>query len=106
MILESQVPAILKDAVMRATSLSQALAAPELLARLDRWAIGRAEEITRFVELVLDDWRSGALSDRTACEELESYVRTLEAAVREELEMATTPARPSPFISSGARHTD
>jgi hypothetical protein len=85
MILESEYPAALKGALEQAASLSRQLAAPDLAARLGLWAIGRSEEIARFVELVVDDWRGGALSDRAAAAELESYVRTLEGALRERL---------------------
>jgi hypothetical protein len=53
------------------------------MARLDHWAIGRGEEIARFVELVVGDWRMGALSENAAAEEIESYVRTLESALHE-----------------------
>ena len=85
MILESEFPPALKDALDHATSLSQALDEPALVARLDRWAIGRGDEISRFVELVVSDWRIGALSETAAAAELESYVRTLESALDERL---------------------
>jgi hypothetical protein len=94
MILESEYPPPLKDALEHATSLSRALAEPTLTARLDRWAIGRVEEISRFVELVVDDWRFGALSERAAAEELESYVRTLESSLQERLTAPDLPRLP------------
>lgn len=83
MILESDYPEVLKGALQRAEALSRTLAEPALMVRLDRWAIGRSEEIARFVELVVGDWRVGALSEKAAAEELESYVRTLESALHE-----------------------
>jgi hypothetical protein len=85
MILKSEYPPVLKDALEHATSLSQALAEPALVARLDLWAVGRGDEIARFVELVLGDWRTGALSENAAAAELESYVRTLESSLHERL---------------------
>jgi hypothetical protein len=85
MILESDYPAALKGALEQAAGLSRRLAAPDLAARLGLWAIGRSEEIARFVELVVGDWRCGALSERAATAELESYVRTLEGALHEQL---------------------
>jgi hypothetical protein len=85
MILESEYPAALKGALEQAAGLSRRLAAPDLAARLGLWAIGRSEEIARFVELVVGDWRGGALSERAATAELESYVRTLEGAIDERL---------------------
>lgn len=83
MIAESDYPEALTSALQHAEALSCTLAEPELTARLDRWAIGRSEEIARFVELVVGDWRMGALSDNAAAEEIESYVRTLETALQE-----------------------
>jgi hypothetical protein len=94
MILESEFPPALKDALDHATSLSQALAEPALIARLDRWAIGRGDEISRFVELVVGDWRTGALSENAAAAELESYVRTLESALHERLTAPDLPSLP------------
>lgn len=85
MISESEYPPALKAALEHAMGLSQALAEPTLTARLDRWAIGRVEEISRFVELVVGDWCVGALSEQAAVEELESYVRTLESSLHERL---------------------
>ncbi len=66
MIAESDYPEALANALQHAEALSCTLAEPELMARLDRWAIGRGEEIARFVELVVGDWRMGALSEN-AC---------------------------------------
>jgi hypothetical protein len=86
-ILESEYPATLNDAVEHASKLSRALCAPDLMVRLDRWAIGRVDEISRFVELVVGDWRSGALSEEAATIELESYVRTLESGLRAHLDV-------------------
>jgi hypothetical protein len=92
MILESEYPPTLKDALEHAKSLSQALAEPTLMARLDRWAIGRGDEISRFVELVLGDWRVGALSESAAAEEVESYVRTLESSLEDRLTARDLPS--------------
>jgi hypothetical protein len=85
MILESEYPAALKGALEQAAGLSRQLAAPDLADRLGLWAIGRSEEIARFVELVVADWRGGALSERAATAELGAYVRTLEGALHERL---------------------
>jgi hypothetical protein len=93
MILESEYPAALKGALERAASLSRQLTAPDLAAKLGRWAIGRGEEIARFVELVVGDWRDGALSERAATQELESYVCTLEGALSERLAAGHFPSR-------------
>jgi hypothetical protein len=85
--LESEYPATLNEAVEHAARFSRALSAPNLMTRLDRWAIGRVDEISRFVELVVGDWRSGALSEQAATMELESYVRTLESGLRAHLDI-------------------
>ncbi len=90
MILESEYPAVLRGALGQAAHLSSAFAEPELLARLQldahaHWAIGRSEEISRFVELVLGDWRIGALSERVAADQIESYVSALEGELHERL---------------------
>jgi hypothetical protein len=110
MILESDYPEVLKDALQRADALSRTLAEPALLVRLDRWAIGRSEEIARFVELVVGDWRLGALSDTAAAEELESYVRTLEGALHECVTardaLSPVPPRSAVELRSRARGTE
>jgi hypothetical protein len=85
--LDPHYPARLENAVEYAKMLARVLAAPDLAARLDRWAIGRGDEISRFVELVVSDWRSGALSEQAATEEIESYVRNLEVVLRERLQL-------------------
>ena len=88
-------PAGLKSVLQHAVKLSRALAAPDVAARLDRWAIGRQDEILRFVELVLVDWRAGSLSEQAAVMELEAYMHTLENALRERLE-SDKGSRPTP----------
>jgi hypothetical protein len=109
MILESEYPAALRGALRQAAHLASAFASPELLARLqlDRWAIGRSEEISRFVELVLGDWRIGALSERVAADQIESYVSALEGELNERLasreRQSLTPRRVGGPASSLAR---
>jgi hypothetical protein len=102
MIAESDYPEALANALQHAEALSSTLAEPELVARLDHWAIGRGEEIARFVELVVGDWRMGALSEKAAAEELESYVRALESALHECL-TGRAPLTPTPPLSSELR---
>jgi hypothetical protein len=109
MILESDYPDVLKGALQRAEALSRTLAEPALMVRLDRWAIGRSEEIARFVELVVGDWRVGALSEKAAAEELEAYVRTLEGALHECVTardaLSPAPPRSTAKPRSGVRGT-
>jgi hypothetical protein len=109
MILESDYPEVLKGVLQRAEALSRTLAEPALMVRLDRWAIGRSEEIARFVELVVGDWRMGALSEKAAAEELESYVRTLESALHECVTardaLSPVPPRSDLALCTGVRST-
>jgi hypothetical protein len=93
--LETDYPTGLKDAVQHAVKVSRALSALDLTDRRDKWAVGRQDEISRFVELVLGDWREGRLSEPAAVAELESYMHTLENALRERLETSRD-GRPTP----------
>jgi hypothetical protein len=79
-------PAALHRAIHHAERLSQAFSMPALTARLDPWGVGRANEIARFVELVLSDWQDGRLSDDAAASELDAYVDALESGLCERLD--------------------
>ena len=79
-------PAALDRAIHHAERLSQAFSMPELTARLELWGVGRANEIARFVELVVSDWQNGRLSDEAAASELDAYVETLESGLCDRLD--------------------
>src|SRR5260370_23286956 len=88
-------PAALDRAIHQAERLSQAFSMPELTARLDPWGVGRANEIARFVELVVSDWQTGRLSDEAAASELDAYVESLESGLGERRDAAGQRATPA-----------
>ncbi|HEV3190982.1 MAG TPA: hypothetical protein VGY54_10820 [Polyangiaceae bacterium] len=91
-------PAALESAIHHAERLSQAFSMPELTARLDPWGVGRANEIARFVELVVSDWQNGLLSDEAAASELDAYVESLESGLCERLDAPGEGANPDTSV--------
>jgi hypothetical protein len=91
-------PAALESAIHHAERLSQAFSMPELTARLDRWGVGRANEIARFVELIVSDWHNGLLSDEAAASELDTYVESLESGLCERLDAPGERANPDTSV--------
>jgi hypothetical protein len=85
--LECIYPAPLQSAVRHAERLSQVFSMPELAGRLDMWGVGRANEIARFVELIVCDWSTGRLSDLDAATELNAYVESLETGLCDRLQV-------------------
>jgi hypothetical protein len=80
-------PAALRQAVERATKLSDAILVDEQLSLLhDEWArawlAGRPGEIERFVEEVLASWRAGCADEPTAMRTLADYLDAIEDGFR------------------------
>jgi hypothetical protein len=76
-------PPLLQDVVNHAERLSELLLAHELAPPADEWAqawvLGRAEEVARLTEHLIDSWRTRRLDEVQAAAALRDYV----AAVHE-----------------------
>lgn len=88
-------PAGLQRAVNHAERLGQLLSVRLSRALVDEWAaawmLGREEEIERFVELVVGDWKRGSFGDAQATAVLNSYLVTLHEGLSKHLRLSSSP---------------
>jgi hypothetical protein len=78
-------PPALQQVVHHADRLCELIALRELIPPRDEWAAawlyGRAEEMARFAQDILDSWREGRVEEVKASAMLEAYLASLQAGM-------------------------